>query len=64
MKHEWGEEEEAELQGILARGRHYPTTNLFLPLDEDAERYGELIEKKCNFLWAEYRGQHEGDWNS
>jgi len=49
----WTEEDEAALQAIIDRGHIIPGRSAFLPLEEDATRYGELIERKSQYLWEQ-----------
>ena len=48
-------EEAEELQAIFDRGKRYPTSNLFMPLEEDETRYYELMEKHAEAMYEAYR---------
>lgn len=60
----WTQQDETELQAILARGSHYPDRKLFMPSADDETRYYELIERKSDYLWTMHKRQYEGDWNT
>lgn len=56
----WTEEDQEELSKLLARGKWYPDSNLFMPADDDATRYYELIDRKCEFLWEQHKQEQRG----